>query len=283
MNLSHGLVSRTLARFLAARNLKLNDHNIAGRKTDHVDTPTGCGHLSREIDANVAQDGDHDTLIGLLRESVGEVVPDACKKRRESADETGTVSIANRMVTGIAPCARRSGVPGIGVSQPSVEPVLHLVVGEAQGIGTAAPPLLIAPDGQVAGLEKDGGHEGVGRLKGAQLLLGDFDGLDLHGLPLGIRHEPAGRSRLEPVRADVGGVQATTERNGVEHAGHGAVEAVSVIHVHQARERPVDIGAEGLCEGREPPRETRPHLVVRVAQQAGETNVHRDVGQVVEV
>ena len=45
------------------------------------------------------------------------------------------------------------------------------MVGEAQGVGTAASALLISPDGQVAGLEKDGGHEWIDRLEGAQLLL----------------------------------------------------------------------------------------------------------------
>ena len=75
------------------------------------------------------------------------------------------------MVAGVAPCARCGGVLGVGIGKPGVEPVLHLVIGKAQGIGTAASPLLVTPDSQVAGLEKDGGHEGVGRLKGAQLLL----------------------------------------------------------------------------------------------------------------
>lgn len=45
------------------------------------------------------------------------------------------------------------------------------MVGEAQGVGTAASAPLISPDGQVAGLEKDGGHEWIDRLEGAQLLL----------------------------------------------------------------------------------------------------------------
>lgn len=50
----------------------------------------------------------------------------------------------------------RSYTPATALSSaittlPGVEPILHLVVGEAQGVGTAAPALLISPDGQVAG------------------------------------------------------------------------------------------------------------------------------------
>lgn len=70
----------------------------------------------------------------------------------------------------------RSYTPATALSSaittlPSIKPVLHLVVGKAQGVGAAAPALLISPDSQVAGLEKDGGHEWIDRLEGAQLLL----------------------------------------------------------------------------------------------------------------
>ena len=96
-------------------------------------------------------------------------------------------------------------------------------------------------------------------------------------------HEERRRPRLVPVLAELAVREAAPERDGVEDRLGRVVEAVAVVHLHDAVERALRREAVRLAERREVVREVRPHLLVCVPRERRRPRVHRQVREVVEV
>ena len=138
-------------------------------------------------------------------------------------------------------------------------------------------------DGEIAGLQKNRGHRRICRLESAQVGIAHSEGVHVHGGLFGIGHEPGRGPGLEPIRLQLHVSQCAAKGDGIEHAHHSLVKAISVVHGHKLGKRSVDIDPELIGQGSKAHGIVLANLLVRVAQQGRRRRVHREVRQVIKV